>query len=215
MGRKAALTLSIAMMATSAAPLAGTGRPVHSSIVGAWTLNKDLTDAPPERPQGEDGAGRRGGNGRGQGGAGRGGAGRGGFGGSFPGGGGFGRGRGGNPEDVRRRTEAVRTIMEAPERLTITETDSLVIIVDGEGRTTRLSPDGQKIKDDATGIDRKTKWDGDILVSEITGAGPGKITESITADADEGRLHVTLQMEDSRAPSGRVIHHVYDRLRDQ
>ena len=90
--------------------------------------------------------------------------------------GGFGRGRGGNPEDMRRRTEAVRTIMEAPERLTITETDSLVIIVDGDGRTTRLSPDGKKIKDDATGIERKTKWDGDTLVSEITGAGPGKIT---------------------------------------
>ena len=129
--------------------------------------------------------------------------------------GGFGRGRGGNPEDVRRRAEAVRTIMEAAERLTITETDSLVIIVDGDGRTTRLSPDGKKIKDDATGIERRTKWDGDMLVSEITGAGPGKITESYTADTNEGRLHVTLQMENSRAPVNGVTHRVYDRLRDQ
>jgi hypothetical protein len=209
MSKLSALALAIALMATSAAVWAGAGRPVHSSIVGAWTLNKDLTDAPPQRPQREDGAGRRGGNGRGQGGAGRGG-----FGGSFPGGG-FGQGRGGNPEDVRRRTEAVRTIMEAAERLTITETDSLVIIVDGDGRTTRLSPDGKRIKDDATGIERKTKWDGDTLVSEITGAGPGKITESYATDADEGRLHVTLQTENPSAPAGGVIHHVYDRLRDQ
>ena len=105
--------------------------------------------------------------------------------------------------------------MEAPERLTITQTDSLVIIVDGNGRTTRLSPDGKKIKDDATGIERKTTWDGDKLVSEVTEAGPGKTTESYWFDSDEGRLHVTLQMENSRAAAGGVIHRVYDRLLDR
>jgi hypothetical protein len=104
--------------------------------------------------------------------------------------------------------------MEAPERLTITQTDSLVIIVDGSGRTTRLSPDGKKIKDDASGIERKTKWDGEKLVSEITGAGPGKITESYVVDANDGRLTITLEMENQRA-SGGVIHRIYDRLRDQ
>ena len=105
--------------------------------------------------------------------------------------------------------------MEAPERLTITQTDSLVIIVDGDGRTTRLSPDGKKIKDDATQIERKTKWDGDTLVTEITGAGPGKITESYGFDSDQGRLHITLQLENSRAAAAGVIHRVYDRLQDQ
>ena len=105
--------------------------------------------------------------------------------------------------------------MEAPERLTITQTDSLVIIVDGDGRTTRLSPDGKKIKDDATQIERKTKWDGDTLVSEITGAGPGTITESYGFDSDEGRLHITLQLENSRAAASGVIHRVYDRLQDR
>ena len=60
--------------------------------------------------------------------------------------------------------------MEAPERLTIVRTESLVIVTTGDGRTTRLSPDGKKIKDDSTGIERKSKWDGNKLVTEITGA---------------------------------------------
>jgi hypothetical protein len=102
--------------------------------------------------------------------------------------------------------------MEVPERLTITRTESLVIITDGDGRTTRLSPDGKKIKDDSTGIDRKTKWDGNRLVTEITGAVPARITETYAIDQEHGRLNVTLQMEKSRGPNAVVMHRVYDRL---
>jgi hypothetical protein len=193
------MMLSIALMAPPAATSAGAARPTGtSSIVGGWKLNKDLSDTPPAQSRGENSGRRGGGFGRGRSG-----------GGGFPGGG-FGRGSGGNPEDTRRRTEAVRAIMEAPPFLTITQTESLVIIVDGDGRTTRLSPDGKKIKDDATGIERKTKWDGEKLVSEISGAGSGKITETYTVDS-EGRLRVTLQMENLRASAGGIIHRVYDR----
>jgi len=101
--------------------------------------------------------------------------------------------------------------MEAPERLTITRTESLVIVTTGDGRTTRLSPDGKKVKDDSTGIERKSRWDGNKLVSDMTGAGPGKITETYLIDQEHGRLNVTVETDNSRAPNGAVIRRVYDR----
>src|SRR5712691_73729 len=204
MNRSLATMLSIALLAPAAAsaPRAG-GETDSASIVGAWTLNKDLSDPAPARPEG-DGQRARGGVGGRRGG---GGFGRGGSGGGFPGG----RGSGGSPEEQRRRAEALRTIMEAPERLTITRTESLVIMTDGDGRTTRLSPDGKKIKDDSTGIEQKTRWDGTKLVTDITGAVPARITETYTIDQEHGRLNVTIQTENSRAPNAGVMHRVYDR----
>jgi hypothetical protein len=203
-----AIVLTIALLTPPFLPVAFAGAQGDGhSIVGVWSLNKELSDTPPERPQ-SDSQGRRGGN-RGNGGGG----GR--FGG---GGGGFGRGNGGgrgggqdagDADAMRRRMEAMREILAAPERLTITRTDSLVIITTGDGRTTRLSPDGKKIKDESTGIERKTRWDNDKLVTEITGAGRGKITETYAADAELHRLTVSVQAEDSRMPNGGVMHRVY------
>jgi hypothetical protein len=198
-----ATMLTMALLAPAAVGAGRAGETDGASIVGAWTLNKDLSDATPERPQGDGQRGRGGfGGRRGGGGFGRGG------GGGFPGG----RGSGESPETERRRTEALRVITEAPEYLTIVQTESLVIITTGDGRTTRLSPDGKKIKDDSTGIERKTKWDGNKLVSDITGAWPGKITETYAVDPEHGRLNVTLQMDNSRGPNAGVVHRVYDRL---
>ena len=151
-----AAILSITLLAPVAVIGARAGGEADvASIVGAWTLNKDLSQLSPERPQGDDQRG-RGGYGGHHGGGGRGGGGRGGSGGGFSGG----PGAGGSPDAQRRQADAVRAIMEAPERLTIVRTESLVIITTGDGRTTRLSPDGKKIKDESTGIERKTKWDG-------------------------------------------------------
>jgi hypothetical protein len=177
------------------------------SIVGAWTLNKDLSQTPQARAQGDDGAPRGGGYGRGGGGGRRRG---GGFGGGGFGGGGGGGARG-NPEDMARQRQALRDIMDAPERLTITQTESTVIVTTGDGRTTRLSTDGKKVKDDSTHIERKTKWDGGKLVSEINGAGPGKITETYSIDPDHQQLIVALQMDNSRMrQGGQGIRRVYD-----
>jgi hypothetical protein len=110
---------------------------------------------------------------------------------------------------MRRRMQAMRDITDAPERITITQTDSLVIITAGDGRTTRLSPDGKKIKDESTGLERKTRRENGTLVTEITG-GPRKIVETYAVDAEHHQLTVTLRMDDSRMPNGRVIRHVYD-----
>jgi hypothetical protein len=207
----ALLSSSVLTVSLSFVGAAGAEPPTKSALVGAWTLNKDLSDQPPRRGEQDDtGRGRRGDGGRGFGGGGGRGRGRGG---GF-GGGGMGRGGGGNgmnPEDMARMREAMRDIVEAPEHLTITETGSMVVITAGDGRTTRLSTDGKKVKDENTKIERKTKWDAGKLVSEISGAGPGKITQTFTADPESRQLRISVQMEGGRGGQARTIAHVYDR----
>jgi hypothetical protein len=180
----------------------------RTSITGAWTLNTDLSDKPPASGErgdrgdraGDDGSRRRGGYGGG------------GMGGGMRGGGmgrgGMGGGRG-NPDDMARMRDAMRDVMNPPEHLTITQTETMVVITSQDGRTTRLSPDGKKIKDESTGIERKTKWDGAKLVSEISGLGPGKMTETYTVDEEHHRLHVAIQMEGGRAQP-RTTNRLYD-----
>ena len=198
------------------------------AITGAWTLNKDLSDQPGRGgngDQGDDGRGTRGDGSRGAGGGGR--RGGGGFGGGrgMGRGGGMGRGAGMNPEDMARMRDALRDLTNPSDHLTIVETESMVVITAADGRTTRLSTDGKKIKDDNTHIERKTKWDGGKLVTEISGLGPaGKATQTLAADPETHQLRIVVQMEGGRsagsgqAPSTgsgqsrgqRTITHVYD-----
>jgi hypothetical protein len=202
--------LTLALLAVMLAPSpAAADKP---SIAGAWTMNKDLSDAP--RDRGDQSGGDRGDRGRRGGYGGRGGGfggGRGGFGG--------GMGRGGmqaprmNPDEVARMRDAIRDLTDPSDHLTITETDSIILITGADGRTTRLSPDGKKIKDENTGIERKTKWDGAKLVSEISGLGSGKATQTFTVDPETHQLRITVQME-GRGRDGnqqpRTIAHVYE-----
>ena len=113
-----------------------------------------------------------------------------------------------SPEDMARMRDAMRDTMNPPDRLTITQTERMVIMTTGDGRTTRLSTDGKTIKDDSTKIERKTKWDGGKLVSEISHLGPGKITETYSADPEHHQLHVTVQVDDARQPM--TVNRVYD-----
>ena len=185
-----------------------TATPDHAAITGAWTLNADLSDKPPARSEGggtPSGRGRRSGMGGG-GGMGRGmggGMGRGGMGGG-----------GGNarmdPEEMARIRDAMHDIMTPAEHLTIAQTDTMVLVTSQDGRTTRLSPDGSKIKDDNTKSERKTKWDGAKLVSEISGLGPGKITETYETDAEHHQLHITVQTEGGRGRKPMTMNRIYD-----
>jgi hypothetical protein len=199
---------------------------------GGWTRNADLSDASAARGEQGDDSGQGRGNGSGGGGGRR----RGGGGGGGYGGGGFGRGggmgRGGgsgapaqNPDDIARMRDAMRDLTSPSNHLTIVETDSMVVLTSADGRTTRLAPDGKKVKDDNTGIERKTKWDGEKLVTEVSGLGPmGKATQTIAADPESHQLRIVLQMEGGRQADGRqaaagnsaqgrgprTITHVYD-----
>jgi len=171
----------------------------NESIVGAWTLNKDASQLDTQTGEnGRDGdnAGRRGNNGFG------GGRRRGGF-----GGGGFGGGGGGvsqTPQDreaAQRMRDALRQEMQAPDHMTVVLSGTTVIITTPDGHTTRLSTDGSKIKDESTGIERKTKWDSGKLVSEVNGLGRGKITETYSVDTEAKQLRIKLDVDGPRKTS--------------
>jgi hypothetical protein len=191
-----------------------------SSIAGGWTRNADLSDSPSERGQGDDSGQGRGNGGSSGGGHRRGGGGGYGGGGGF-GGGGFGRGggmgRGGgaaapqmNPEEMARLRDAMRDITNPSDHLVITQTESMVVLTGADGHTTRLSPDGKKIKDDNTKIERKTKWDAGKLVTEISGLGSGKITQTLAVDAEHKQLRLTVVMDGSHSGQPHTLTQVYD-----
>jgi hypothetical protein len=187
------------------APAARAVQPQPSAIVGAWTLNKDLSDQPPagDRSSGENGGGGR------SGGYGRGGSGGGMHGGGHRGGMGGG-GSAMSPEDAERMRAAMRDEMTPPEQMTIVQSDSMILMTSSDGRTLRLSPDGKKVKDENTKIERKTKWDGAKLVSEVNGLGRGKITETYAVDPETHRLTVSLLIEGGRNNQTRTVNRVYD-----
>ena len=197
------LLVSTVTIAAAAAFIvhADTPKP-NEGVVGAWTLNKEASqlDTQTGDNSGRDGdnSGRRGGN-NGFGGGRR----RGGF-----GGGGFGGGGGGansqTPQDreaAQRMRDALRQEMQAPDHMTVVLSGSTVIITTPDGHTTRLSTDGSKIKDESTGVERKTKWDGGKLVSEVNGLGRGKITETYSVDAEAKQLRIKLDVDGPRKAS--------------
>ena len=195
--RTACFSVTTVIAAALVASLhAQTSKP-NDAIVGAWTLNKaasELAQPPDGRGDGQQGDdGQRGNRGRR----------RGGGGGGF-GGGGFGRGGAGagdqqqNREAIQRMRDALREEMNAPDHMTIVSSQTTVIVTTPDGHTTRLASDGTKVKDESTGIERKTKWDGGKLVSEVSGLGRGKITETYSADADAKQLRVKIDVDGPR-----------------
>src|SRR5213082_1605270 len=85
------------------------------SIAGGWTLNADQSDRQSDR-DGDRSAGRRDDGGGGFGGGGCGG-----------GRGGYGRGTPENAEEMARRRDAMRDIINPPNHLVVTQTDSMVV----------------------------------------------------------------------------------------
>jgi len=164
----------------------------NDAIVGAWTLNRSASDLGSGEDDNRDGRedGRRG--------DGRGGGRRGG---GF-GGGGFGRGGFGNQaqnqEAAQRLRDALRQELQAPDHMTIVASETTVIITTPDGHTTRLAIDGTKIKDESTGVERRTRWSAGSLVSEISGLGRGKITETYAVEAESKQLRVKLDVDGVR-----------------
>ena len=188
------------------------------SLSGGWTRNADLSDAPADGGQGRDGDQGRGNGGGGNGGGGGGGGrrrGGGGGGGGYGGGGSRGGAQGNgatpaNPDEVARMRDAMRDVTNPSDHFIITQTPTIVVLTGIDGRTTRLAPDGKKVKDENTKVERKTKWDGGKLVSEINGLGSGKMTQTFAVDPEGKQLRITLVMEGGRSGQPRTITQVYD-----
>jgi hypothetical protein len=211
----------------------------REALFGAWHLAPDDPSSngtgrpddgtPPDANGGGSGGGYGGGGGRGGGGGyggghgGHGGfgGGHGGYGGGGYGGGGYGGGRGmhggggsGNSEQIQKTRLMIRELMRTPKVLTIANgTDGAVLLTDEDGHVTHLMPNDKKVKEQlSTGdeIERKTRWDGSTLVSEIK-AGETTLTQSYQAAAVDGRLNVTTSMENSRFKNPRSRVHIYER----
>jgi hypothetical protein len=124
-------------------------------------------------------------------------------------------GRGGgaaaaNPEEMARMRDAMRDVINPSDHLIIVQTDSMVVVTGADGRTTRLAPDGKKVKDENTKVERKTRWDGGKLVSEISGLGSGKMTQTFAVDPEGKQLRMTVLIERGRSGQPQTLTQVYD-----
>ena len=211
------LYLATALVAFPVVPLQAIQADRAALLDGVWSLNVEASDAPgpaaqddPDgRPERSRGAGRGGGRG--------GGVGRPGGRGGFAGGAGRGGGRGGGDrEQMARRLEALRDILRPAARLTISHTATMVIVVTEDGTTTRLVPDHSRVKDESTGVERRTRWQEARLTTALTGMGPGRITETYAIDPATMQLVVTLELpprRNSDEKTGRLLRRVYDPVR--
>jgi hypothetical protein len=149
------------------------------SVIGAWTLNRDLTtipesDDPRRPPEGNRRGGFGGGGGRGGGGIG------GGVGGGIGGRGlgGFGGGNGPSEDELHKVEVIRRRLGEVPMRLLITRNGDNITIVDELGRSYTLKADGKK-QERVTGdgeFTSKTRFEAAKLVVEEDFGGPKLIT---------------------------------------
>jgi len=206
LGRSRSILVAIVVLAcsvTSGRLYAQKDPDPTASIVGVWTLDKKLSDVAEDRPH--EGGGRRS-RGGGGGFPGGGGHGRGGF---HGGGGGYSGGNAADPDAAARRQEAWRDLVAAPDHMTIVATESMIVITARDGRTTRLSPDGKKIKDESTNIERKTRWEEGRLISEISGTA-GKAIETYSVNPTQHELLVVVRLESSGPDETvRVLHRLY------
>jgi hypothetical protein len=116
----------------------------------------------------------------------------------------------GDRDAMVRVRDAMRDILEPAEHLTVTQTDSLVALTAPDGRTTRLAPDGSKIKDENTGVERRSRWEGGQLISEISGIGPGRMTQTFSVDREPRQLRIVVTIDRGRGQPPRTVTSIYD-----
>ncbi len=211
-------------------------------LAGQWTFNRDQSDDAGQKVREAEASAKgrqrsgspdRGGYPTGSdvpGGGYPGGSGRVGYpGGGYPGGmglpGGMGRvgvggvGRGGRRsertgEGAGLSPEDLEPLAANPKTLSVKQDDKLVEIIDDNGQTRNLYPDGKKHKEtDASGrgVSIKSRWDGDRLVAESKLAHAGKLTETYELSPDGKQLVVISQLDNSQLSAPLVIRRVYDR----
>lgn len=172
-----------------------TKAPVSVDLSGRWVYNKQLSDDAREKM-------REAGEGRG----GRGGGGMGG-----PGGGRMGPPLGTGGDDDPR--EAMRSLFEPAEELTITATEPEIVITEQYGATRNLHPNGKPYKTDNGNAEIKTQWKEGKLVVEKRNARGGKLVEAWELVPDKSRILLVVKMEGGFGPALN-LKRVYDRAKE-
>jgi len=211
---------SVAFVAAQDAPPPQPSQ-TRSPIVGAWSLNKDLSDtADRMMGGGSRGGGSRGGYGGSGGGGGRGGGmggggGRGGGMGGFGGGGGDmgGGNRGGEGGSEPRNPAWVNAALQPSAGMTIVPADDAVNITTSDGVSRKFVANGKKaelLTGDGV-VSYKARWDGDVFVVEAELEKSPKV-EWRFIPMDGGRqLLAFVKVSGGGMPRDVVLHHVYNR----
>ena len=209
-----AMALCFASGAAPASAETGAGQGNERALAGSWVINEDLSDDPRPQPGGREGDDER----RGRGGFGDPGWGPGG---GFGGRGGFGGG-GGDPRQMARMRagmqEALRDLMTAPRRMTITAGEREIVLAYDDRRVVRLIPDDREhsgLAGTSARVTRKTRWRGAALETEIELQSRMELRvrqryEVRTTEAGTRQLVVTSRIDGGRRGRDRELRRVYD-----
>jgi hypothetical protein len=118
-----------------------------------------------------------------------------------------------DPEQMVRFRQFMRDAIEGSDRVVLTFDGPTVIITTGDGRVRKWQADGakhQEISDAGLQIERKTRFDGEDLVTEckIKGGPPLELKQTWTRDGE--RLVVTTKIDGAQGKP-RASKRVYDR----
>jgi hypothetical protein len=177
--------------------------PPRQTILGAWKLNRDESDAPRGRSDDD-----RGSNNRGYGGGRRSGGGY--PGGGYPGGGRGGGMPGGESDEERQK---MHELMSPPSKITLSMTGAEVDLFDDQDRKRAFMTDGRKLQKskDANYQEIAAHWDGKSLVTEEKSPRGGKMSRTFELSEDGRQLYETLHIESSgRSNRSTTLRFVYD-----
>jgi len=112
----------------------------------------------------------------------------------------------------------MRTVVETSNRITIVVLPASVGITDAEGRVVTLQTNDKKVEERAANglvkLTRKSKWDGDALVSDIEIENGPKIERRYHVAAGGEELTITSTMSGGMGRGGggnRAVTQVYER----
>ena len=181
---------------------ARSGAQEPSGLSGAWVLDREASELPGSGAP-REGGGQPGGQGPGMGGgSGRPPGGMGGMGAGM----GSGRSPGGDrqpsPEEMKRRRDLMREVLEPSGRLIITEQAGRIAFTDSQGVVRTYTADGKDEKHQLTNatVKTRTRWREGALVIETELEGGTKVTRTFALERDPRVLTVTTVVEGGRAP---------------
>jgi hypothetical protein len=211
-GRVAIGVVFVMAFGGSAVDVRGVSRP---DLSGTWTLNRQLSEFPREagfdpdwhdsETGGQSGTGRSGGGGSGR---------RGGGGGGRSGGGGSSSAGTLSPvfeseEDSKKIRELINEVLSPSPKLTITQTDAAVTIVDAGGRTRRFHPGGKEdtLELEAGPVAVISKWENGQLLLRCQVEKNRELRYRYSRDPGTRQLAVEIQFADHGR--GAVIKRIY------
>jgi hypothetical protein len=107
-----------------------------------------------------------------------------------------------SPEEMKRRRDLMREVLEPPGRLIITEQAGRIAFTDSQGGVRTYTVDGKTEKHQLANatVKTRTRWREGALVIETELDGGTKVTRTFALERDPRVLTVTTAVEGGRAP---------------